>query len=277
MNIITLHHLACSGGTVFSKAVAALKGVILLSEIHPDRHLENRYDPVAQLHFGYSLKDEERGVFDELYLDNLAACAALAERRGCRLIIRDHCHRDFVEFERGASRLVELLRRRFTVLPIVTLRDPVDTWISYRQRGWFRTGDPGQLCARMLNLVRAFDGAPVFKYEDLIDSPHATLRALCAVAQIDFHDDFLERMPQITHMTGNSGRTGDVLSRRRRQRIFNDEVRSFLGSPHYAQVCTQFDYPKLQADAGYWHTGVGRFLERLRRVPEHLGSRADES
>jgi len=265
MNVITLHHLACSGGTILSKAIAAMKGVVLLSEIHPDRHLENGYDPLVQLTSGYNLDEGERRKLDECFVREIEVCAGLAKRRNCQLVIRDHCSRDFVEMDRHASRLVELLQPHIVVTPIVTVRDPVDTWISYRRRGWFNKGDPGELCSRLLRLVAAFDSAPVYKYEDFIADTDRLLSNLCEHAGIEFCKDFQARMAEVTHLTGNSGRSGELPASRPRQRIYKEEVRAFLASPQYAEVCERFGYTRLLGDEGFWNERIGRAVDRFSR------------
>ena len=47
-NVIgTLHHLACTGGTIISKSLAAMTQSYVLSEIHPYRTSAVRFDPMA--------------------------------------------------------------------------------------------------------------------------------------------------------------------------------------------------------------------------------------
>ena len=47
----TIHHLACSGGTVISKAVQAMANTLVISEIHPDElfYRFNPFDPTQLL------------------------------------------------------------------------------------------------------------------------------------------------------------------------------------------------------------------------------------
>jgi len=48
----TLHHLSCTGGTLFSKCLASMEQVALLSEVHPFNVGPLRFDsfdPVQQL------------------------------------------------------------------------------------------------------------------------------------------------------------------------------------------------------------------------------------
>jgi hypothetical protein len=41
----TLHHVACSGGTLISRCLAALPGVVLLSELNPLNRYGGAFNP----------------------------------------------------------------------------------------------------------------------------------------------------------------------------------------------------------------------------------------
>lgn len=96
-NVIgTLHHLACTGGTIISKSLAAMTQSYVLSEIHPYRTSAVRFDPMAAVaqfaaQYGKLTRAEARSAL----ACQLAIIARRAQKDGRRLVIRDHSHSDF--------------------------------------------------------------------------------------------------------------------------------------------------------------------------------------
>lgn len=241
--IATLHHLASSGGTLFAKCVAAMPEAIVLSEIHPDRTAQPAYHPHIQLRIGYPavLTDQQLWMLDDHFVREIELAHDIAAAAGRRLVVRDHAHVDFVFRNAGRSRLVELLRNRMTVDPVVTVRDPIDLWPSLRANGWF-DGTPETLCQRQLALLDAFPGAPVFRYEDLVAAPEKTVRALCAALGVPFESGFEDRLREIRHLTGDSGRSGGRIAPRQRKPVPAETRNAFAAAPAYAALCERLGY-----------------------------------
>lgn len=259
--LVTLHHLACSGGTIFSRAIAAMNDVAILSEVHPDRHLGSRYDPLVQIEKGYGLSADERRLLDARFLQDIQTCYDLCRNRGLTLIVRDHGHRDFVETDRFRSRLIEVLSERFVIRPVVSIRDPVDVWLSYRQQGWFPGGTPDELCRRSLKLVEAFPDAPVYRYEDFVEDPTPVLVDICDTFGLSFNPDYQEKMQTITHLTGDSGRRGPDITNRPRQRISKEEVQAFRCSRNYKELRKRFGYHQISQREGLWPAKLTRIIK----------------
>lgn len=213
--IITLHHLACSGGTIISKCLAAMPGSVVLSEIHPDRTAQPAYHPLSQLRSGYGelLEPIQQRVIRGHFRREIVIAHGTARSLGRQLIVRDHAHVDFAWGSLKRSALVDALSSEFHVTPIVTVRDPRDVWLSLCREGWF-DGTPDDLCRAQLNLLEAYPAASVFHYEDFTRNPIGVMKEICAVARVPFVEGFEKRLASITHLTGDSGRAGLVIEPR---------------------------------------------------------------
>ena len=91
-----LHQMARSGGTVICRCLASMRGVVLLSEIHP-RGLR-MFDPLQQAHEWYGLlneKDIRAARAGQLGFRNaIALVHRCCAERGLVLVIRDWSHLD---------------------------------------------------------------------------------------------------------------------------------------------------------------------------------------
>src|SRR5512132_3587664 len=136
-----VHHMARSGGTLISKCLGCMSGVVLLSEIHPLG--TNQFNPLVQAQRWYGLLSSQdlhdlksRGRIG--FVDAIELIRRRADDCGQRLVIRDWSHLDFtgVPFiAKPAHRLLtaEALARRFELLQVCTVRHPLDQWLSLSQ------------------------------------------------------------------------------------------------------------------------------------------------
>ncbi len=245
----TLHHLACSGGTLLARAVATHPHAMVLSEIHPDRELAGLFHPFPQIMAGYpaAVTPAVRDRFDARFLDDIAVCRETARDDGRRLVIRDHAQMDFVHHDRSRSRLRDVLAARFAVCPVVTVRHPLDTYLALRDTGWFH-GRPTDVFDGMARLLAAFDDSPVVRYEDFVAGPPATLGRLCGLLGLDpapvaTDTAGLERaMAAVTWLTGASGRDGSAIGTRPRRRVERFEALLCAKSATYEAVCHRLGY-----------------------------------
>lgn len=240
--IVTLHHLACSGGTIMTKCLAAMNSALVLSEIHPDRPMGDKYHPLSQLMAGYGaeLTKAQARVIRGHFRREIQIAFCVARSRDRTLVVRDHAHVDFAWNKAQASRLFDRLSPDFAITPIVTTRDPREVWISLKREGWFE-GTPDELCQAQLNLLLAFPEAPVFQYEDFVKEPNQTIEALCKCAGIPFEADFMDRLPRVTHMTGDSGRSADIIAPRPPKELDPADAEAFRNSPAYAALMSHLD------------------------------------
>lgn len=167
----TIHHLACTGGTIISKTLAAQPGVVMLSEVGPFvRMTFDPFDPLQQflgklradasILPAISREDIER----ETFVRRLVAVTDLARSAGRTLVLRDHAHSDFMRKEPAAesSLLACLESAGLDTLSIVTIRDPIDSWLSTVEAGWKtpHLNPFDEYCRRVIRFVDAFAPNP---------------------------------------------------------------------------------------------------------------------
>ena len=211
-----IHHMARSGGTVISKCLGCMAGVVLLSEIHPLG--TSHFNPLIQAQRWYGLLSTQdlielkaRGRVG--FGDAIELIRRRAEDCSQRLVIRDWSHLDFtgVPFvARPAHRLLtaEALASRFELRQVCSVRHPLDQWLSLSQLAVVQ----GRLgLAAFLAGYRRFAQVAseigFHRYEDFTEDPAAVMRSICAGLQLKFDRGFAERWRDYTFVTGDvSGR-----------------------------------------------------------------------
>lgn len=247
----TVHHFACTGGTLFSKCIAAMPNVQLLSEVDPFSTLHLTSKPkFAPSDLIRQMKQSTRGVDDDvvgrLFVNNIEVIHRDATLAGYRLVLRDHPHGAYCVGPRVASRppVRRLLEERFDVVSVVTARHPVQSWLSLQRQGWHEQLKPatfGEYCARYVAFMRDHAGLPVFRYEDLLGDPHATMQRLCAALDLPYSDQFPALFGGFS-LTGDSGRSSSTLAPRPDWPVPDDLA---------AEVLASRDYPALMSALGY--------------------------
>jgi len=146
-----LHHMARSGGTIISRCIGCMQGIVLLSEIHPFGYERRYINPLAQAHEWYGLltpEDVSLVLSRELYpfAEGIALIRERCEERGLTLVIRDWSHIDFTGWPHNpapAFRLstAQALTGRFKVVSAATVRHPIDQWLSFAEsQSWTGEG-----------------------------------------------------------------------------------------------------------------------------------------
>jgi hypothetical protein len=136
-----VHHMARSGGTLISRCLGCMSGVLLLSEIHPLGTAQ--FNPLVQAQRWYGLLSSQdlldlRARGRIAFADAIELIHRRASDSGQRLVLRDWSHLDFtgVPFiAKPAYRLLtaDALKGRFDLRQICTVRHPLDQWLSLRQ------------------------------------------------------------------------------------------------------------------------------------------------
>jgi hypothetical protein len=213
-----VHHLARSGGTLISRCLGCMSGVLLLSEIHPlgTRH----FNPLIQAQRWYGLLSSQdlaelRARGGVGFADAIALIQRRAEDCGQQLVIRDWTHLDFtgVPFvPRPAQRLLtaEALAARFGLRQVCTVRHPLDQWLSLRQLAVVqgRLTLEGFLAGyrRFAEIARTIG---YYRYEDFTSDPSRVMKALCQCLELRFDRHFGERWRDYAFVTGDvAGRRG---------------------------------------------------------------------
>lgn len=249
--IRVLHHLARSGGTLISRCIACMDGVVLLSEIHP---LGTRmFDPLRQAHVWYGLlttADLERIRRNRIaFPDAIALIARRCEERGLRLVLRDWSHLDYtgVPFVEPAYRplLVEALAPGFALRRTSTVRHPLDQWLSLSTKPAFIGRlEPERYLAGVERFAAEARATGFDRYEDFVRDPDPALRSICAALAIDFDPGYRERWPYYSNITGDvvPGRAGASIQPLPRQPVDPEAERRFCALPAYGRVLDLLGY-----------------------------------
>ena len=217
--IRTVHHLSATGGTVVCKLIAALEDVYLLSEIHPYAKGKINFNPTGLMQQMAAQYDcVSTAELKELFLYQLKKVYGISERDRRKLVIRDHAHSDYlgkVVLPYGSPPgLRSLIETTFTIKSIVTVRHPMESFLSTRKSGWLRPirDDFDIYCARYLRFLDSYADVPLFKYEDVCADSERSFREICDALELTYDPTVFERFGS-RRLTGDSGRGGAVLKR----------------------------------------------------------------
>lgn len=243
----TLHHFACTGGTLVSKCLAAMPNTQVLSEVDP-------LSPLTHLGFAPTdlllhIRHSNRGVPDAVLVDMfLAALKVMYDHSlttGTHLVLRDHTHSHFCTGPEIPVRqsLREIIGRDHPVLSVVTVRHPLDSYLSLERNNWRHYSPPtfDEYCRRYLAFLDRYDDVATFKYEDLTTAPDETLMAICEELQLPFAAEFRDYL-SLVHLTGDSGRSGLEISPKPRRPVPEEVEADCRSSPHYRTLCGRLEY-----------------------------------
>jgi len=247
--IRSIHHFACTGGTLIAKCLAALPNVTLLSEIDP----LSRMKPDPRAAFSptdiiRALRQSARRIDDSIIIASFhaainSAAAGLA-RQGLHLVLRDHAHSQFCTRADAASRptLHEMLRDAGPVLSLVSVRHPLDSFLSLEKMGWrhFSPFTLEEYSQRYMAFLDRHEGLPVIIYENFVADPQAELVRICEHLTLPFHPLALDLISAV-QLTGDSGRSGSVIGPRPRREMPEALARQRDGSG-YRDLCARLDY-----------------------------------
>jgi hypothetical protein len=253
-----IHHMARSGGTLISRCLGCMSGVLLLSEIHPLGTAQ--FNPLVQAQRWYGLLSSQdlaalRARGGIAFADAIELIHERALDAGQRLVIRDWSHLDFTGVPLVANpayRLLtaEALARRFQLHQLCTVRHPLDQWLSLRELAAVR----GKLTfERYLAGVRRFAETAAqigfLRYEDFVVDPEAVMKELCRRLDLRFDRHFAERWSSYAFVTGDVAgcRSGGRIEPAPRRPIEPD----FL-----AAVALNTDYRRSLELLGYAHPGA---------------------
>jgi hypothetical protein len=247
----TLHHLACTGGTVISKAVSAQPNVTLLSEVDPFSPMGHAHpfrptDMIGLAKLGSRAASVETQA--RLFRANLDVLVEENEAQGSYLVLRDHSHGKYTYGEEIGTYpgLRALLNETYDLRSVVTVRDPIDSYLSLRNNGWDLYTPAGfdEYCRRMLVFLDDHAEVPVIRYEDFVTDPQEGGAALCEALDLPFNPDFPHLMPAIS-LSGDSGRKGEKLELRPRREIPEEVLRDIENSPCHAPLAERLGYPTI--------------------------------
>lgn len=250
--IRTLHHFACTGGTLISKCLAAMPNTQVLSEVDPlSTFLEipggpPRFVPTDMISLlRQASRSPNTDLLIEVFLAELGLVHVETLRMGQRLLLRDHAHGHYCHGPNIPRRLGlrDIVDMRFPIMSVITVRHPLDSYLALSANGWISYTPPGfdEYCRRYLVFLADHAGLPVVRYEDFVDAPQAEMQALCHLLALPYADDFVHVFDAF-RLTGDSGRTGNAIERRPRRRVDDDTAAEAATSPHYPLLLQRLHY-----------------------------------
>lgn len=244
----TIHHLACTGGTVISKCLTAMPDVALISEVNPFNRHGSEFEPTNPL---LLLERDYRPLNnDEIikgFSQQILHAHQICKRDDVDLVIRDHSHSDFCMGTEPSEKcpIVDYLAEEYELLSVLTVRHPLDSYQGLLAQGWHKQFTPGNLneyCRRYLAFLDRYSHLPTLRYEDFCSSPKPFMKNLCNILQISYTECFLGRYGQF-RLTGDSGRSGIKSIAQRPRRQVTEQLRAEIDSTDlYAELLQRLGY-----------------------------------
>ena len=246
-----IHHVACSGGTLISKCLSVMPNTYLLSEIHPytDLHLRRgkpAYTPsdIASLCRHANIPNI-RKLHSDLFIKDIKTIHDHVNAYGGNLILRDHTHADIHVGNEASTKasIVNTLAEDFNIHSVLTFRNPIDSFLSLQNNGWnhFNPNTFEEYCARILKMLDIYNTVPIFHYEDFIKAPDLVLADICKTLSIDY-DSSWSSIFDIAQVSGDSGRSGNIIAPRSRRELKDDFKQEILDSASFDSIRKKFNY-----------------------------------
>lgn len=242
--IRVIHHLACSGGTIFSKCIAALPNVYLLSEANPFSPIVNEDSPSFSPTDIPSLAKfagvpEIETLSNSIFKNNVAELNNYIDSIGGRLVIRYHTHSDYNTSKNlpDENHFEKLFSQTSSVLSVLTIRNPLDAYTSLKKNGWvhFEPQTFEEYCRRYLVHLSHFKKENIYRYEDFVEDPKSLVEHAARKLKLSFDESFLDIFAQF-NLTGDSGRKSDFISARE-SRVDEDLLLEASQSESFNKIC----------------------------------------
>jgi len=257
-----MRHLARTGGTLITKCLGSMDGVVVLSEVHPA--VLNATDPMMQAVEWFGLVSKKqvmrwRALRGPRFEQFVWACQDAAESRGDTLVLRDWSHIDyygkpFVKKPLMGSGLRDSLVEFFDVVEACTVRHPIDQYLSLGKIGaitevdWELFLDGNLAFAKYAVGCRC--GGGFIRYEDLASDPDGKLKELCSMLEIGFDPEYAKRWASYTTVTGDTSDQGggrgatevQIKSFERSKSVDEGLVERFRADERYQETCRLLGY-----------------------------------
>lgn len=246
-----IHHFACSGGTMVSKCIASLPNVYLLSELHPTSKLHMGQGKPKFLPSDVTTQARYAGVpnTDELawklFENNIKTVHQHVDGLGGSLVVREHTHSDYCvgNVTAQGSSLIEHLKSHFDILSVVTIRNPIDAYLSLVENEWEHFEPKGfdEYCNRVLAFTSSFGKNRILRYEDIINEPQQLFKKIARKLELPYSDTFLDTFG-VFKVTGDSGRSGNTISQRQRREVPAALQLEIKNSKAFKKIAKKFNY-----------------------------------
>jgi hypothetical protein len=249
-----IHHMACSGGTLISKCLAAMPNVVLLSEVDPLSRMmtEAKKQLFLPTDLIYGARMTLRPIGDDtaraMFHAALKALQDQLDTAGQHLILRDHAHSQFCSDTAPAERptLHEMLCDTGPACGVVTVRHPLDCYLSLIKNKWksFTPFTLNEYARRHIEFLDRHSDLALFRYEDFLDNPDDVLAQICAALDVPFATGS-ESLISVVFISGDSGRSSSVIGRRPRLNLTKEIEAEAADSDCYHTLCARLGYSPL--------------------------------
>ncbi|MCU7554444.1 sulfotransferase [Alteromonas sp. ASW11-19] len=247
----TVHHFACSGGTLISKCISSLPNVYLLSEVHPYTKLHfnesgAEYSPTDITRLcHYANVPNINSLSETILRNNIVTVSDHINALGGELVIRDHSHADFCVGDNSSNScsILNILSDDFEIKKIATVRHPVDSYLSLIKNNWVHFSPPtfNEYCTRLLYFLKNFEMSEIYKYEDFVDNPKAQMELISTALDIKYDENFSTTF-NIHNVTGDSGRKGSKIQVRERLGLSSSLKDEVSKSRAFEEVANMMSY-----------------------------------
>ncbi|WP_218310935.1 sulfotransferase [Alteromonas antoniana] len=246
-----VHHFACTGGTLISKCIASQPNVYLLSEVHPTTKVgwvpnQTTFIPrdiITNLRRA-GIPNESK-LSEEIFEASILQTVRHLEKRGGELVLRAHTHSDYCTTDEvpEIDTLSRVLEPRFKLAHLVTIRNPIDSYLSLQRNGWvhFTPANFDEYCRRFLKFISPFNKSQIFKYEDFVSDPESAMRDITSQLELSFSAESLLAFDMFA-LSGDSGRKASEISPRSRHEVSEELRNEVLSSKHYKKISEMFGY-----------------------------------
>jgi hypothetical protein len=244
----SIHHFACTGGTLISRCIGAMANTQVLSEVDPLSTLQDARsfgptDLIRLARLGTRPPDQE--VLVKIFLAGLDVLFREARQTGADLVLRDHSHSQFCVGAEIPDRptLRDMLKTEYRLHALVSVRHPLDSYLSLLKNGWNRFTPPGleKYARRYMAFLDCYEGVEILRYENFVADPEAEMQGICEILSLSYNEDFQQIFPAL-HLSGDSGRKGSVISARPRRPVSEDLMVEVGQSATYASLCARLGY-----------------------------------
>lgn len=240
-----IHHLSSSGGTVISKCLAAMPDTVLLSEVHPITSHRVPFfpiDPLGQLIWNYPELTPATDVLHEQFRTRLQPVVDQCISAGKTLVLRDHSHSDYLSNSEPVGQLVAALKPNFRLMRAVTIRDPIDAWLSMTESKFNeQLSGFDDYCRRVLRFVADHEGLRFWRYEDFAVKPVKVMAEICEHLHVRFDAAFEDRFNDFV-LTGDSGRKPRSIGKLPRRGMPAGFLEMALSLCEYRAIAERFGY-----------------------------------
>lgn len=243
-----IHHFACTGGTLITRCIGAMANTQVLSEVDPLSTLQDARafgptDLIRLARLGTRPPDQE--VLVKIFLAGLDVLFREARQTGADLVLRDHSHSHFCVGAEIPDRptLRDMLKTGYRLYALVSVRHPLDSYLSLLKNGWNRFTPAGleEYARRYMAFLDCYEGVDILRYEDFVANPEAEMQRICEVLALSYNEDFQQIFPAL-QLSGDSGRKGSVISARPRRPVSEGLMVEVGQSATYASLCARLGY-----------------------------------